>query len=302
MKKIISIFVLIIFMFGMIINIPVYASSDFFVVTLTSDKSVIAKGDTITLTLSLSNISAAGGMSVLTTTLDFGQEFELATGNKSNDIVGKNSWTVDYNENTKFLTLNHGSVYVKDPGEMCTIKLKLKQTANNTSYIIKATNLEAAAKKTATSTAELIYSMNNANAEATISVKSIGAASNSVLIDGTKIKGIEPNTKVSQMSNYISGTYTIKNSSNATLGNNEVIASGMKLVVSDTEEYTIFVKGDLSGDGKVTTTDVVAMRNHMVGLVSYPYAEAGDIDLDGFYKANDLARIIDFAAELTTTI
>lgn len=263
-KKIKWILLFIIILYAMLINMPVQAARDFFVVSLKTDKTVVTKGDIVQLTLSVTNMSAEGGIRTLRTNFNFGGAFELATGDDSKDIEGKNNWTITYNADEEIL-LAENKKYITEPGEICTIKLKVKQTANIATYKIKATNSSAGAMNVTTRLAEKITA---SDVETDVSVSNVGARDNSVIIEAGKIKGIRPNTKVSQITNYISisGTYTIKNSSNVVVDSNQLVASGMKLVISDNEEYTIYVKGDLNGDGLANFTDVIAMRMKMVNL------------------------------------
>ena len=135
-------------------------------------------------------------------------------------------------------------------------------------------------------------------------IKAFTEEESKYIISENKIYNVEPETTVEILKNNVPKSiksFQLMDKDSNIIENVEKIKTGMKLKFDD-KIYNIIVKGDLNGDGKVNTTDVVAMRNHMVSLDTVPYPDAGDIDLDGFYKANDLARIIDYAAELTTTI
>ena len=66
----------------------------------------------------------------------------------------------------------------------------------------------------------------------------------------------------------------------------------VKLTDNETGEedtYTIIVKGDTSGDGKVTSTDVVLLMRSIVGIeeLSAPAAAAADVNKDSKHSSTD---------------
>ena len=108
---------------------------------------------------------------------------------------------------------------------------------------------------------------------------------------GNYLTGVSPNTSVSSLS---SAGYTVYNgSSKVTSG---VVGTGMTAVSSSTT-VTIVVTGDVSGDGKVTITDVVKLQRSVVGSVSLngAYAKAADINGDGKVTITDVVQ----AAQVT---
>ena len=71
-------------------------------------------------------------------------------------------------------------------------------------------------------------------------------------------------------------------------------ATGMTVKLTDNETgeedtYTIIVKGDTSGDGKVTSTDVVLLMRSIVGIeeLSAPAAAAADVNKDSKHSSTD---------------
>ena len=69
------------------------------------------------------------------------------------------------------------------------------------------------------------------------------------------------------------------------------LATGM-VVKSGSNEYTISVKGDPSGDGKISVTDVVKLQSHLLNKsnLSGAYLEAADFNGDGKVTITDLVK------------
>ena len=108
---------------------------------------------------------------------------------------------------------------------------------------------------------------------------------------GNYLTGVSPSTSVSAMN---SAGYTIYNgSAKVTSG---LVGTGMT-AVSSSATVTIVVTGDVSGDGKITITDVVKLQKSVVGSgsLSGAYAKAADINGDGKITITDVVQ----AAQVT---
>lgn len=108
---------------------------------------------------------------------------------------------------------------------------------------------------------------------------------------GNYLTGVSPSTSVSAMN---SAGYTIYNgSAKVTSG---LVGTGMT-AVSSSATVTIVVTGDVSGDGKITITDVVKLQKYVVGSnsLSGAYAKAADINGDGKVTITDVVQ----AAQVT---
>lgn len=80
------------------------------------------------------------------------------------------------------------------------------------------------------------------------------------------------------------------------LTENEFVGTGMKLVITkenETIELKICVKGDLSGDGKVTVTDLSALNQTVLKTIALQneYRVAGDLDENTNITATDLSTL-----------
>lgn len=90
-------------------------------------------------------------------------------------------------------------------------------------------------------------------------------------------------TSISQMNSTV-----YSNGKVVTSGN---LATGMTTTV-DGKEYTISVKGDPSGDGKVSVTDVVKLQSHLLNkaTLSGAYLKAADFNGDDKVTITDLVK------------
>lgn len=108
---------------------------------------------------------------------------------------------------------------------------------------------------------------------------------------GNYLTGVSPSTSVSAMN---SAGYTIY--SGSTKVTSGLVGTGMT-AVSSSATVTIVVTGDVSGDGKITITDVVKLQKAVVGSgsLSGAYAKAADINGDGKVTITDVVQ----AAQVT---
>lgn len=108
---------------------------------------------------------------------------------------------------------------------------------------------------------------------------------------GNYLTGVSPSTSVSAMN---SAGYTIY--SGSTKVTSGLVGTGMT-AVSSSATVTIVVTGDVSGDGKITITDVVKLQKPVVGSgsLSGAYAKAADINGDGKVTITDVVQ----AAQVT---
>ena len=98
------------------------------------------------------------------------------------------------------------------------------------------------------------------------------------------ISKISPNTTGDVLLSDLTGTaaITLYDKSNNTITSQQIIGTGMKLKVGNTE-YQMVVIGDLNGDGKVTITDLYKIKQHIVGIETLKsvYLIAGNIKNSG---------------------
>ena len=65
------------------------------------------------------------------------------------------------------------------------------------------------------------------------------------------------------------------------------------MIKKENENYTVVIKGDLTGDGKVNSGDLLQMRKYLLEEVNLAgaYKEAGIIESAGNIKSLDLLRL-----------
>lgn len=121
--------------------------------------------------------------------------------------------------------------------------------------------------------------------------------SNKYLVDTNKnyIYGILPNVKISEFkANIIANVdYKVYDKDEKVITDeNELVSTGMK-IKTENEVYTLIVKGDINGDGKITITDVVKCNLYTVNIKVPNELEkvAADVSEDGKISITDLVRL-----------
>ena len=70
----------------------------------------------------------------------------------------------------------------------------------------------------------------------------------------------------------------------------------LKLYINEVEKDSkiLVIKGDVSGDGKITITDVVKTLNHYLNkvMVSGAYLEAAEVSGDGNITITDVVKVL----------
>lgn len=120
-----------------------------------------------------------------------------------------------------------------------------------------------------------------------------------VKIDETFMSGIKEETTTTTLNNSITKEYpnvSVKitdNEGNGTTGN---LKTGDKITIktnSEEKTYTIVIKGDTNGDGKISTLDLLRVQKHILSYskLTDEYLEACDTNYDGKVNTLDLLRV-----------
>ena len=270
-------------------NIPSYALG--FIVGVTPVQTTVSPGGAVDVTISVNNMNIGGdGMKVFSGILNYDTNiFEEIT---AKDITGLNSWEVSYNAETKKILLDRKDFITTDT-ELCKITFKVKDGVETENAQIKITS---------PSTSNNRIDIDGTEGKATISLKKLSSGKYEVT-DDNEIKNVLPNTKFDDLKdNWTGGENTIikdKDGNTISSGN---IGTGATVTTPSGDVYTVIVKGDLNGDGKVTLTDLAQLKLHMVEttLLQEPYKSGADIDGDGSVTLTDLGKLKRVLAELET--
>ena len=111
------------------------------------------------------------------------------------------------------------------------------------------------------------------------------------------ISGIRPNvTYTKVLLNNITTSEQIKiyNKSNQEIGENEYIATGMRLVLNNKKSYDLIVRGDISGNGLIDLLDLSQIKYYMIGDINFDSLsmKAADVNQDGNITISDMVLII----------
>lgn len=127
--------------------------------------------------------------------------------------------------------------------------------------------------------------------------------------DDMVINKISPNTSTNGLSENLflkDGYHLVFAAEDSSpLAENALIGTGSKIIVKDSHnqsvlEYTAKIKGDTSGDGKVTILDLVQTKRHLAGVSQLEgiHAEAGDVTSSGSIGITDVVKICRHVAGL----
>ena len=109
------------------------------------------------------------------------------------------------------------------------------------------------------------------------------------------IINIKPETKVSVVKSDIKSNkeYEIQKTDGTKLTENDIVATGYKVKFAAGETYEIVVNGDVSGNGKITITDVAKIKKHIINTetLTGAYLKAGDVNGNDTITITDLAKI-----------
>ena len=115
-----------------------------------------------------------------------------------------------------------------------------------------------------------------------------------------ELSGIEEKTTVETLLKEIETNYRIEvqNSSGKILQNNEYIGTGSKIRVFDGDklliEYVVVLYGDVNGDGKINSIDLLVLQRHILGIKQFSgiFLKAGNTNQSGRKPSStDLLRI-----------
>ena len=118
----------------------------------------------------------------------------------------------------------------------------------------------------------------------------------SIKVEEDIISKIEPETTISSILDKIETSYDVKvkEKSGKNLGENDIVGTGSKVQILDSAgaviyEYTVLIYGDVTGDGKITSKDYMAIKNHIMetSILNQIEQKAADSFRDGNITSKD---------------
>lgn len=119
------------------------------------------------------------------------------------------------------------------------------------------------------------------------------------------IINILPNTTVTNLKNKLitSGTIKIYNKNGQELTKSELVGTGATLKIVETSDiYKMVVMGDLNGDGKITTTDLLKLKKHVTNIekLKSEYKTAADINSSNTITTTDVLKMKQIICKIVT--
>lgn len=111
----------------------------------------------------------------------------------------------------------------------------------------------------------------------------------------------EPDVTVSKIKEGYPTAVIVDKSGKEIMGNS-LLATGTKIKIDEVEIYTIVMIGDVSGDGKITPSDYVKVKNKIMGVTSMDsiIQKAADVNQDGKITPADYVKIKNHIMKVST--
>ena len=109
------------------------------------------------------------------------------------------------------------------------------------------------------------------------------------IMEGETVEEIKENIETN-------GEITIVNKDGEEIEEGEKVGTGSKVTITKDDEkveYIVIVKGDINGDGEVTTTDLQQVVDSIIGktIIEEQYNKAIDLDGDGQITITDVSLL-----------
>ncbi len=137
--------------------------------------------------------------------------------------------------------------------------------------------IKAVATGSATITVVVISSQINASAKVSVIAPNLKYKISNVpdsaekLISGFTVGITVGNAKASLAEQFASDNVIIQKTNGTLAADTDILSTGMN-ISTDSENYTVVIKGDVNGDGKITMDDTRTLVNYISGASSYPGA------------------------------
>ena len=280
MKKKILIPLMIVFLLS---SFTIISNALSFGTTLSPEIANVPPGETIDLYISTAGLNAgSNGINMFSCKLNYDNTIfeELSNSN----ITGLNGWNFEFDSEKKEIIMDNTN-YVTEDVQLCKITFTIKSTIKEGTGEISITNPQASNGK---------LDIIGIGSSAVIHVKQISSEKYEITEDH-KITGVKEETTVDDFKSNIIGSEnaTIKDKNGTVITSNSKVGTGTTVEIPGEEPFTVIVKGDINGDGKITVTDLAKVQLHIVKLemLNGPYTIAADINEDEKVTVTDLAKL-----------
>lgn len=160
-------------------------------------------------------------------------------------------------------------------------------------------------KKTGSQTVQVSYGGKTASFKVTVKAPVI--TSSVYRISGKYVRGIAPGTTAEQLlSGLNEGSYVKLYRGSNQLTGTALVGTATKVVLLDGNqkkaEYTVIIRGDVNGDGKINNTDATRILQYIAGWDVTLSKLASDVNGDGKITSVDATRILQYLAGWDVTI
>lgn len=198
-------------------------------------------------------------------------EYTCNVANTTNQV------TISAEKSSMYASMSGDGVIILNNNETTTEIVVTASNGDKRVYRIKIKKVEPGKE----SPADIISSLNYNN-------------SNNIL------SGIPIDKNISEIVSSVTNNYPLasivvkdKNNNNKTDG---IVATGDKIIITSngiTTEFTISIRGDANGDGKISISDYAKVKSHILGIskMSGVFEIAADANNDGKISISDYAKI-----------
>lgn len=272
-------------------------------VKLYCDKDIVAGGE-INLSINLENFK--NSVDLICGSFEYDKDvFEKVT---SIDFSSDNDWILDnYNEDSQIFIISNENANNKDE-KIMNIKLKVRNDLpeNIKNSVIELVDIEVAGNginvSCNTNTQINIKKAENMGETKKEALEEINIVTEKYNVDEKYISNISTKTNMDQFINDLetnADDVVILKEDGSTLKRDEMIGTGMtiKLIRNNDQskyvEYKAVVTGDVSGDGKITATDLSVLKQTVMETTKLQdeFFKAADIDESGVISATDLSEV-----------
>ncbi len=261
---------------------------------LTSSMEELKSGQEVTITLKFDKYNQISkGINAFKATLQYDENlFEKVT---QANFTTKSDWEeLKYNAETKEL------VAIKKAGskreeDILQLKLKVKNEIEPGKTNVKIGQVVTSEGKEDLLLEDATVGIDIIKDQTSIPEEPDKITSNKYKIEEGYIQRILPKTTVAQFRKNVTTKQDIvfTDEIGNTLNENDVIATGTKIKVGSTLNYTLIVIGDIDKDAEITINDLAEGKLHLIDyqLLEGVNLKAADVDGDGEVTINDIAQL-----------